>query len=281
MSDTQKSYRRVCFTLNNYTDEDVKHFEELPCKFIQFGKEVGEKGTPHLQGYIEFKHSVLFETLKNICKRAHWEKARGSELHNYAYTGKDGNPFRKGIAGKQGERTDLNIIKDDILKGKRVDDIALEKPIIFHQYGRTLNKIEDLAMRNKFRSSMTKGIWIWGETGVGKSHMAFKDYTPQTHYVLPNDNGWWDAYTQQPTVIINDFRGEIPYNQLLQLVDKYPYSVKRRNREPMPFVSDTVIITSSLPPEKVYNKRESEDKIAQLLRRFDIIHLQEVDTSSI
>lgn len=263
-------FRRVVFTLNNYTEQDVKQFEELPCKFIQFGREVGEKGTPHLQGYIEFKHSVRFSTLKHLSPKAHWERALGSELHNYAYTGKDQNYFRKGTAGKQGERTDLNLIKDDIMNGKKVDDLVLEKPMVYHQYGRTLTKIEDLAMRKKYRTEMTKGIWIWGKTGVGKSHMAFEGFTPETHYVLPNDNGWWDAYTQQETVIINDFRGEIPYNQLLQLIDKYPFCVKRRNREPMPFISKTVIITSSLPPEKVYKNRDAEDSICQLIRRLEI-----------
>ena len=141
----------------------------------------------------------------------------------------------------------------------------------YHQYGRTLNKIEDLAMRNKYRSEMTKGIWYWGETGVGKSHKAFEGFNPKTHYVLPNDNGWWDAYTQQDTIIINDFRGEIRYNELLNLVDKWPFNVKRRNREPIPFISKTVIITSSLKPEDVYHNRNDEDKIEQLLRRFEVI----------
>lgn len=276
--DTQ--HRRWIFTLNHYTEKDIKHFEELPCKFIQFGREVAPTtGTPHLQGYIEFKHSVRFSTMKNICNRCYWAPAKGNELQNYAYTGKDQNYFRKGIAGKQGERTDLNLIKDDILKGRKVDDIALEKPIIYHQYGRTLTKIEDLAMRKKFRTEMTKCVWYWGKTGVGKSHKAFEGYTPDTHFVYPNDNGWWDKYTQQGTVIINDFRGEIPYNILLQMIDKYPFDVKRRNREPMPFISHTVIITSSLPPDKIYKNREAEDHIEQLLRRTEVIELKLDDVS--
>lgn len=156
------------------------------------------------------------------------------------------------------------------MSGKKVDDLVLENPMIYHKYGRTLNKIEDLRMRREYRIEMTKGIWYWGGTGVGKSHKAFEGYDPKTHYVLPNDNGWWDGYTGQDVVIINDFRGEMKYNFLLQLVDKWPMTVKRRNREPIPFVSRLVIITSSLAPSDIYNRRLIEDDIGQLLRRFDV-----------
>ena len=121
---------------------------------------------------------------------------------------------------------------------------------------------------------MTKGIWYYGETGVGKSHLAFKDFTPETHYVHSEDNGWWDNYKQQPTVIINEFRGEIKYKELLELLDKWPHSVKRRNRCPLPFVSKLIIITSSLPPQEVYKNLNEKDKIAQLLRRLKVIKLE-------
>lgn len=52
----QKTLRRVCLTLNNYTEEDVtklKHFIEAHARYGIFGREIGEKEhTPHLQGYM-------------------------------------------------------------------------------------------------------------------------------------------------------------------------------------------------------------------------------------
>lgn len=161
----------------------------------------------------------------------------------------------------------------DISNGMMVDTIAIENPEIYHQYGRTLNKLEELRMRQVFRAEMTEGVWYYGETGVGKSHRAFKNYTPQTHYVLPNDNGWWDGYVQQDIVIINDFRGFLSYDFMLQMIDKWPFSVKRRGREPIPFISKKVIITSSLSPKEVYNKRNDNDSIKQLRRRMKVIKL--------
>ena len=51
-----------CFTLNNYTDKDISDCSSkfsLVCKSCIFSKEIGEKcGTPHLQGFCEFKKKV-------------------------------------------------------------------------------------------------------------------------------------------------------------------------------------------------------------------------------
>lgn len=87
--------RKWCFTLNNY---DKDEYEELVNSITSrnsylyiIGKEVGESGTPHLQGYIEGKNQISFNTLKNINKRLHLEKAKGTQEQNYKYCSKDGD----------------------------------------------------------------------------------------------------------------------------------------------------------------------------------------------
>lgn len=287
------SARSVVFTLNNFTETELKGVLDWACSYLVVGEEVGESGTPHLQGYVEWGRSVRFTTMKNLNNRIHWEKRKGTakqaadyckkgeqskaewEEHNVLGPnyGKNAKVHELGEISSQGERKDLDEVKEAILSGRKVDDIVLEQPMLFHQYGRTLNKIEDLAMRKKYRNFMTKGIWYYGPTGVGKSHAAFEGYTPETHYVLPNDREWCDGYTQQETVIINDFRGHIKYEELLMMVDKWPYTLCRRGREPLPFMSKTVIITSSLSPEQVYHRRHAEDSLKQFYDRFTVIHM--------
>lgn len=269
--------RGWAFTLNNYTDDEKEHIKNIKCNYLIFGEEVGESGTPHLQGYILFTNAkTMSAAKKTISKRCHIEKAIASAEKNKEYCSKDGTIFEKGDCPKQGERNDLEKLRNKILDDElTVNDIIMENPMMYHQYGRTLNKIEDLKLRQNQRKEMTKGIWYWGPTGVGKSHKAFENYSPDTHYNVPDDGDWWDAYTQQDTVILNDFRGSISYNTMLQMVDKWPYAVRRRNREPMPFTSKLVIVTSSLKPEEVYNRRDDEDKIEQLLRRFEVIQLSQ------
>ena len=82
--------KRWCFTLNNYKKEDISSISSnSSINSYIIGEEVGEKGTPHLQGYIEFKEKKrplgVFKEFNNI----HWEKAKGSRLDNINYCSKD------------------------------------------------------------------------------------------------------------------------------------------------------------------------------------------------
>ena len=70
----EKLQRNFCWTLNNFLDDEIKVLKDLSCKYIVFGKEIGATGTPHLQGYVEFKNACSFSALKKrIGKRAHVE----------------------------------------------------------------------------------------------------------------------------------------------------------------------------------------------------------------
>ncbi len=84
---------RWCMTLNNPSDDDIKSFSSICSKFCKFaivGLEVGESGTPHLQGYIEFKKkSRPMSVFSN--KKIHWEKSKATKYENWTYCTKDGN----------------------------------------------------------------------------------------------------------------------------------------------------------------------------------------------
>ncbi|GAC77796.1 replication protein, partial [uncultured marine virus] len=87
-----------CFTLNNYTENElgalVQLFSTLTDKYFYIvGEEIGEQGTPHLQGYIEkktgrFRPLPLFEVKRNNVQCMHFEKAKGNRTQNYKYCSK-------------------------------------------------------------------------------------------------------------------------------------------------------------------------------------------------
>ena len=83
---------RWCFTLNNFSNGEVEEICSICSKYCRYtiiGSEVGDKcGTPHLQGYLEFKRKKRpFSLFK--CRRIHWKKANGNKEQNISYCTKD------------------------------------------------------------------------------------------------------------------------------------------------------------------------------------------------
>lgn len=272
----EKRKRAYCFTINNWTEEDLNGVKDISCNYIIAGDEVGDNGTRHIQGYVEFENAKTFSRVKKLLPRAHIEPRRGTPLEASDYCKMDGKVlYESGELSQQGQRSDLAEVAVQIANGTLNENQLLAvDPYMYHQYGRTINKLQDLALRQRYRTEATQGIWYTGPTGAGKSHTAFEGYHPDTHYVVPNDGGWWDGYTGQETIIINEFRGEIKYKELLEILDKWPKTVRRRGREPAPLLAKTCIITSKLRPEEVYHNLSENDTMDQFYRRCKIITLE-------
>lgn len=269
----------IKFDYNSYFDNSNGNV-----KYILYGLEIcPDTGKQHHQGLIYFKNPrASIKSVASELGSCHVEMCKGNLDDNIKYCSKDNNITEIGDKPNQGKRIDLDKIKNEIFNGTNVEKLIIDNPLLYHQYGRTLNKLEDIALRKKFRSWMTEGIWLHGPSGVGKSHLAFLNYHPDTHYILPNDNGWWDGYTGQENVIINEFRaGTMHFCELLDLVDKWPKTVKRRNREPAPFLAKKLIITSPEHPSQVYFNLSQYDKLDQLYRRFDIHHIENSNVASV
>lgn len=91
--------RRFSFTINNYEEKEIELLMTLFSNDLYImGREVGKKGTPHIQGYVEFKNARSYDSLKKIMPTAHIEKARGNRKKNFIYCSKDGN-FETNITG--------------------------------------------------------------------------------------------------------------------------------------------------------------------------------------
>lgn len=68
--------RNWCFTLNNYNNDDIEKFKNIPkCNYV-FQEEIGENETKHLQGFIAFDRAKTFTAVKKIDSKAHWEVCR-------------------------------------------------------------------------------------------------------------------------------------------------------------------------------------------------------------
>lgn len=273
--------RSNCFAWNNYTEENItnyKIFVQTHCSYGVFGKEIcPTTGTPHLQCYFELRSQKSQMQIQKLLEyNIHFAGKTRDPPRAAEYCKEDGDFWEHGKQHNQGQRSDLIELKDKLLAGDTtVNDIVELEPMTYHQYGRTLEKIEQLRLNRTFRTWETAGVWYFGPTGVGKSHKAFEGYQPETHYLWNIQEEFQCGYVGQPIVIINDFRGEIKYSILLQMIDKWPFSLKRKGGGVIPFLAEKVIITSSLHPKDCYPRTCAKDSIEQLLRRVEIVRLEE------
>lgn len=102
------------FTINNPTEEETESFNnalrEEKISYYCFGKEIGEQGTRHLQGYLELPQRRRINWLKRLWPRAHFEVRRGNASQARDYCRKDGDFREEGEISRiaKGERSDIN-----------------------------------------------------------------------------------------------------------------------------------------------------------------------------
>jgi len=266
-----------CFTLNNYTNEELEQLTGLngnkQIKYMIYGKEVGEQGTPHIQGYIMFQNQKLFKQIKKfIPERSHIEKAKGDIAQNVAYCSKDGQAVEYGDipAHQPGKRTDLDKVKLMIKEYKPLDEIIHECTSF------QAMKTAELLFRYQRAPPNQKRIikWYYGPTGTGKTYAA-EAHAPEADIYKKNTSlKWWPNYFGQKVVILDDFRASwCKFTELLGLLDRYTFQVEVKFGSCYIQPSTThIIITAPYHPEVMYTRdlRDKED-IDQLLRRIDEI----------
>lgn len=118
------------FTYNNYSEAHVAQLARLLGEkgSYVFGKEVGQNGTPHLQGWCEFTKKA--RPSEYLCrsatgdwgKKIHWEKARGSKGQCIEYCVKEGGQIFSNINYKMY----IPYVVKDRMAGKEFKDWQLE-----------------------------------------------------------------------------------------------------------------------------------------------------------
>lgn len=119
--------KKWCFTLNNYTMEEyssIRYLLSQNCDYGIIGKEIGENGTPHLQGYLRFvtkqRPMAMFQN-----KRIHWECAKGTHNQNIKYCSKDGEAW---IYDAVAEQMQLVNYEDMYIWQRDIIDMCKEVP---------------------------------------------------------------------------------------------------------------------------------------------------------
>ena len=258
----QVQSRRWVFTLNNYTDADVDALvadKEGRFTYIVFGKEVGEQGVPHLQGYFELAKRRgprgLADSLPGLA-RARLAVAQGTAEQNKAYCHKsDEDGFEAGKPMAQGKRSDLLAVKaaiDDGASNSDLWDIQFAAMVRYHKAFATYKKL-----RRAYRTWRTRVILIVGNSGTQKSFLAHllgrSGYFGDGFYKVPHAKGsglYFDGYDGQGVVLIDEMDGNRCTPTFLnELCDEYEFSVPVHGCGNVQFLAKTVIICSNYVPK--------------------------------
>lgn len=259
--------RNFVFTINNYTHNDVANCKNLPFRYIVFGYETGENGTPHLQGYCELPNALTFSSLKKKLPRAHIEKRKGTAEQASEYCKKDQSFYESGEISKQGKRTDIETVIEMVDDGNSNKSIAIAEPVTYFKFHKHINAYRAATLLP--RDEVPTVQVFYGATGTGKSHTAREIFHNKNYYVWsPNNLKWWDGYTGQKYIIMEEFRGQLPFSYMLTLLDRYECKVEYKGGI-IEFCGIHIIITSPIHPEEWFPNHfsDSADSLNQLLRR--------------
>lgn len=273
MADKSKRSRSWIFVINNYTFQDIHGLlSNMDADYFIFGFEEGTGGTPHIQGYAQWKSGTKrLSELKKMLPRAHFEVAVGNFEQNYMYCkgyhkGKlkaetENEYYEFGEAPCQGKRTDLMDIKED-LDNYGLKYVSENHFLPFLRYGKMMTQYVSL---NKFEDRREPPIveWVYGGTGTGKTRYAF---SKSSSVYMKDYTKWWDGYEQQEVIIIDDFDRLWPFRDLLRLLDRYPYQGQIKGGY-VKINSKYIIITCDRSIEELYRGYLTPNEIAQLKRR--------------
>lgn len=283
MKTNETKSRNYCFTINNYTQEDLEKLHTLGAEsanhhYLIFGLELApETGTKHIQGYIQLNEAQRFNYLQKYFNlqrnkklfKFHIEIANGTPEQNIKYCSKDGDSYNYGIPQSQGKRTDMTEIKVLVKENpKDIYRIIDEKANNLQQLKYALS-LQPIYLKHRDPQFQPKVYWIFGATGVGKTSLVYKCFDD---ICSVSSYDWLGTgYNQNECFLLDDFRPEnLRFEMLLKLTDRYPISLYFKGGQ-IPFNSPYIVITSPKSIERTFDRNKEDLK--QLKRRVVEIHI--------
>lgn len=272
MGRTKSNYaRRYCFTWNNYpttAEEQIRAFHtKKNAIYTIVGRETGTNGTNHLQGYFHFKDRLAFTTLKNEFPSMHIEKAKGTAKQNKTYCSKELNFFEMGTCPNENGNASKESWKA-ILKSAEQGDwnyIKKNHPRVWIMFS---EKLISQRIPNSVTLEEINNEWWYGETGTGKSRLAWNKYGTICYQKMLNK--WWDGYECEPVVVIEEWspKNEVTASSLKIWADRYPFTCQIKGGILRKIRPLKIIILSNYTLRDCFPDQRDADPIARRFKQF-------------
>ncbi len=274
--------RHWCMTLNNPVLTGPEYLEELikhpHLRYVVFQLESGDNDTPHFQAYMEFNTPKTLTSLKKLEPRAHWEARRGTRVQARDYCMKDESriegPWEGGDwkAGGGGARVDLHEACA-LVKERGLSALIEDRPTVYVKYSRGFEKL-DFQLRGK-RDKAPRVILHYGPTGTFKTGLVLNRHPDA--YKKPPGTKWFDGYTGQKVLLLDDFAGAssgVRLDWTLQLLDRYDIDVEMKGGH-CRLMAETIYVTTNIHPSAWFDYTTRGGQYRALARRFHEVILFE------
>ncbi len=291
--------RNFCFTLNNPTPDDRERITdwqdpenrlEGQISNVRFGigqlEIAPESKTPHLQGYIELKNPRRLDQIKELVGgpsgkgRPHIEKRRGTAEQAKTYCQKPDSRatepegfyrFEFGQMsdnrGNRAKKQKYDNIAEDIDDGDDLEQLEENYPGTFMmQKDKIIDHwIEKKGLRDLLPSK--DNVWIfYGKTGTGKTTSAKRQFPEHYRGCWPTGGRWWwPKYRGQEVIILDEFRENLSYQQMLSVTDIHGMDIEYKGGNSQN-ISKKIIITTSREPTEWYSGVEDKTELQRRIR---------------
>lgn len=305
----QESKLRTDADVRSYLSTTLESLVSTPSAGVVYcvcGAERGESGTPHFQGYLYFRTGKSMKQVVSLLRSSglcperfghawssdpstdkqahpHVAGARGNAAQNKAYCTKDELWAEAGREPKQGERTDLATVGQELLDGLPLADAIARYPGIALGH---LNNMQLIANRcTQPYADERRVYWFYGPTECGKSRRArqeaekLSEQLGKPYYWRTGNTKWWCSYKGEEIAVLDDiFAGdaqmdteELNFSDMLRLTDRYGTFVNQKGTS-SPWQARYIFITcSDHPKEWRLSKRYGARDVQQLVRRINTI----------
>lgn len=245
--------------------------------------EQGEGGTEYRHWQLVLVHGepIRFSTLKKKLPTAHVEPVR--DLHaSLAYVQKEDSrvegekPLVKGDIRPgpgQGHRSDLDALRTRILQGQETADDLILSDACAWRHSRLVGDLVGARDRRRQEGKLrdVQVRVVFGDTGTGKTSavldglQALGSVCRVTHW----GSGVFDGYDGQDSLVLDEFAGQSPLEELLTWLDVYPVALPARYR-PRQAAFVRVVLCSNAPPWAWYPHAPKAQRAA-LARRLHLV----------
>lgn len=191
----------------------------------------------HWQGFVIFNRTHRVPGAKRIISGGdgcHLESRRGTRQQAIDYCRKCGDFFEWGKLEKYNQKELLSMSIENI---KEID------PLFYVRSYRGIEKYKTI-INKEFRKLNVE--WIWGEPGSGKTRYVMEQ---DDIYKIDPPYIWWDGYTGQKNLLIDDFEDfMLSRSTLLNILDGYVLRLATKGSHCYANW-ESVFITSNKPPD--------------------------------